>query len=143
MELPTIFFPHTLSLMGMKYGDGCGEGFPLRTPIRPFDSVIPLLDPAAPRKALIYMIRTKSVDRARICLWTTRGPGRLFTDGCSRNNAESAGSALRGSGAPDSYRTGLADPPEDWQASNLPAAQRFLRSFRDSTQSASVARSIS
>ena len=74
MELPTIFFPHTLSLMGMKYGDGCGEGFPLRTPIRPFDSGIPLLDPAA----LIYIWFALS-------LWTGRVSvcgQRAGLDGC-------------------------------------------------------------
>jgi len=27
---------------------------------------------------------------------------------------------VRGSGAPDSNRTGLADPPEDWPAEDLP-----------------------
>jgi len=35
-----------------------------------------------------------------------------------------------GSGAVDSDRTGLIDPPEDWRATDLPAAQRLLRSFR-------------
>ena len=47
-----------------------------------------------------------------------------------------------GSGTPDSNRTGLADPPEDWTAADLLAAQRLLQSFRDSTRS-TIAQSVS
>jgi len=35
--------------------------------------------------------------------------------GCAPETSE-----LGGSGAPDSDRTGLADPPEDWPAADLP-----------------------
>jgi len=37
--------------------------------------------------------------------------------------------AATASEAPDSHRTGLADPSEDWPAADVPAAQRSFRSL--------------
>jgi len=42
------------------------------------------------------------------------------------------------SGAPDSDWTGLANPPEDWPAADLPAAQRLLRSVSVAAVTAAV-----
>jgi len=67
-------------------------------------------------------------------------PGQLFTVGRTPKVPAGIGGTVAvvlapyghfdGSGALDSDQTELADPPEDWPAADLPAAQRLLWSFR-------------
>jgi len=93
----------------------------------------------------LYIIRTISLWTARVCLWTTRGPGR--TDGVvysiaalQRLVAVGALGRFDGSGAPESHLTGLADPPEDWPAA-IPSCDAAAVITRES-KSAILARKL-
>jgi len=75
---------------------------------------------AVPVKGL-YIIRTKFVDSERLSVDNARAvyPGRTAHTGvgCAPNKPSSPSasrSRFGSSGAPDSHRTGLTDPPEDW-----------------------------
>ena len=65
---------------------------------------------------LYIIIFTKSVDSARLSVDNATLDGR---PDWLRTSYTAPRGRFGGSGAPDSYRTGLADLPEDWPAASL------------------------
>jgi len=76
------------------------------------------------------MLDVRESDRLDLEFAREPPPSELEPAGAAAAVASTPRGLFGGSVPPDSDRTGLADPPEDWPIAFLPVAQRLLRSLR-------------